>query len=53
MDHETLIRDIESRAGHGRRAVDLEGEYTGSVPHEEAAKYSHNNQELGGDTLQR
>jgi hypothetical protein len=53
MDHETLIRDIESRAGHGRRAVDLEGEYMGSVLPEEAAKYSHNNQEMGGVTLQR
>jgi hypothetical protein len=53
MDHETLITDIENRAGHRRTVVDLEGEYTGSVPNEEAAKYSHNNQELGGDTLQR
>jgi hypothetical protein len=53
MYHETLIGDIESRAGHGRRAADSEGEYMGSVPHEEAAKFSHNNQELGGVTLQR
>ncbi len=46
-----LIGDIESHAGHGRRAVDLEGEYMGLVPHEEAAKFSHKNQELGGVTL--
>ncbi len=48
MDHETLIDDIESRVGHGRRAADSEGEYMGSVVHEEVAKFSHNNQELGG-----
>ncbi len=52
MDHETLIGDIESHGGHGRRAVDSEGEYMGLVPHEEAAKFSHNNQELGRVTLQ-
>jgi hypothetical protein len=38
-----LIDDIENRAGHGRRAVDSEGEYMGLVAHEEAAKFSHNN----------
>jgi hypothetical protein len=43
-----LIGNIESLAGHGRRAVNLEGEYMGSIAHEEAAKFSHNNQELGG-----
>jgi hypothetical protein len=46
-----LIGDIESRVGHGRRAANSEGEYMGSVVHEEAAKFSHNNQELGGLTL--
>jgi hypothetical protein len=46
-----LIGDIESRVGHRRRAIDLEGEYMGLVAHEEAAKFSHNNQELGGLTL--
>ncbi len=35
MDHETLIGDIESRAGHENRAADSEGEYMGSVPHED------------------
>jgi len=53
MDHERLIGDIESRAGHGRRAPDSEGEYMGSVPHEETPKFSHNNQELGGVMLER
>jgi len=52
MDHETLMGDIESRAGHGRKVADSEGEYMGSVPHKEAAKFSHNNQELGGVMLQ-
>jgi len=47
-DHETLIDNVESRASHGRRAADSEGEYMGSVVHEEVAKFSHNNQELGG-----
>ncbi len=47
-----MIGDIESRTGHGRRAVDSKGEYMGSVAHEEVAKSSHNNQELGGLTLQ-
>ncbi len=42
-DHETLIDDIESRAGLGRRGVDSEGEYMGSVAHDEVAKFSHNN----------
>jgi len=51
MDHEMLIGDIESCAGHGRRAANSEGEYMGSVPHEEATKFNHNNQELGGVTL--
>jgi len=46
-----LINYIESRAGHGRRTADLEGEYMGLVTHEEAAKFSHNNKELGGLTL--
>jgi len=53
MDHETLIDDIESRVGHGGRAADLEGEYMGSIAHEEAAQFNHNNQELGGFMLQR
>jgi hypothetical protein len=48
-----LIDNIESCAGHGRRATDSKGEYMGSIPHEETAKFSHNNQELGGLTLQR
>jgi hypothetical protein len=43
---------LRANVGHGRRAIDSEGEYMGSVPHEEAAKFSHNNQELGGVTLQ-
>jgi hypothetical protein len=47
-----LIDNIESRASHGRRAIDSEGEYMGSIAHEEAAKFSHNNQDLGGLTLQ-
>ncbi len=47
MDHEMLIDNIESCAGHGRTAVDLEGEYMGSFAHEEATKFNHNNQELG------
>ncbi len=47
-----MIGDIESRAGHGRRVADSEGEYMGLVAHEEVAKFSHNNQELGGLTLQ-
>jgi hypothetical protein len=38
-----LIGNIESRVGHGRRAVDSEGEYMGSVAHEKTAKFSHNN----------
>jgi hypothetical protein len=38
-----LISDIESHASHGKRVADLEGEYMGSVAHEEAAKFSHNN----------
>jgi hypothetical protein len=46
-----LIDDIESHAGHGRRTTDSKGEYMGSVAHEEATKFSHNNQELGGLTL--
>jgi len=48
-----LIDDIESHAGHGRRAADSKGEYMGSVAREEAAKFSHNNQELGRLMLQR
>ncbi len=47
-----MIDNIESRVGHGRRVVDLEGEYMGSIAHEEATKFNHNNQELGGLTLQ-
>jgi hypothetical protein len=47
-----LISDIESCAGHRRRAVDSKGEYMGLVAHEEVVKFSHNNQELGGLTLQ-
>jgi hypothetical protein len=46
-----LIDDIKNPAGHGRKAVDLESEYMGSIAHEEAAKFSHNNQKLGGLTL--
>jgi hypothetical protein len=38
-----LIDDIESCAGHGRRAIDSKGEYMGSGVHEEVAKFSHNN----------
>jgi hypothetical protein len=38
-----LIGNIESRTGHGRKVADSEGEYMGSVAHEEAAKFSHNN----------
>jgi hypothetical protein len=45
--------NIESRTGHGRIATNSEGEYMGSIAHEEAIKFSHNNQELGGLTLQR
>jgi hypothetical protein len=52
MAHETLIGDIESHASHGSRAADSEGEYIGSLPHEEVAKFNHNNQEFGGVTLQ-
>jgi len=51
MDHETVIGDIESHIGHGRRATYSKGEYMGLVPHEEAAKFCHNNQKLGGVTL--
>jgi len=47
-----LIDDIESRISHGRRAIDSEGEYIGSVAHKKVAKFSHNNQELGGFMLQ-
>ncbi len=50
-DHEMLIDDIESHVGHGRKTTNSEGEYMGSVTHEEVAKFSHNNQELGGLTL--
>jgi len=46
-----LIDDIESRAGHGRKTTNSKCEYMGLVIHEEAAKFSHNNQELGGLTL--
>jgi hypothetical protein len=49
----TLIGDIKSRTGHGRRTIDSKGEYMGFVAHEEATKFSHNNQELGGLTIQR
>jgi hypothetical protein len=48
-----LIGNIGSRVGHGRRAADSKGEYMGSIAHEEATKFSDNNQELGGLTLQR
>jgi hypothetical protein len=48
-----LIGNIENRAGHGKRTVDSEGEYMGSVAHEEVVKFNHNNQELGGLILQR
>jgi hypothetical protein len=48
-----LIGDIENQASHGRKVADSEGEYMGSIIHEEAIKFSHNNQELGGLTLQR
>jgi hypothetical protein len=51
-DHETLIVDIKSRASHGKKTADLEGEYMGLVAHEEVAKFSHNNQDLGRLTLQ-
>jgi hypothetical protein len=53
MDHETLIGDIERRAGHGKKTTNSKGEYMGLVPHEEATKFCHNNQEQGGVTLQR
>jgi hypothetical protein len=46
-----LTSDIESCAGHGRKVANSEGEYMGSLVHEEAIKFSHNNQELGGFTL--
>jgi hypothetical protein len=46
-----LIGDIENHAGHGKIVVDSEGEYMGSVIHEEIVKFSHNNQELGRLTL--
>jgi len=46
------IGDIESYASHGRRIIDSEGEYMGLGVHEEATKFSHNNQELGRLTLQ-
>ncbi|CAM6077770.1 unnamed protein product [Sphagnum tenellum] len=52
MDHETVIGDIESRIGHGRKAAYSKGENMGLVPHEKAAKFCHNNQELGGVMLQ-
>jgi len=48
MDHEMLIDDIESRTGHGRKAANSKGKYMGLVAHEEAPKFSQNNQELGG-----
>jgi hypothetical protein len=48
-----LIGNIENHAGHGKRTVDSEGEYMGSVAHEEVVKFNHNNQELGGLILQR
>jgi len=48
-----LIGDIKSDVGHGRKAANSEGEYMGVVAHEEVAKFSHNNQELGGLMLQR
>jgi hypothetical protein len=48
-----LIDNIESCASHGRIAIDSKGEYMGSIAHEETTKFSHNNQELGGLTLQR
>jgi hypothetical protein len=48
-----LNGDIESHASHGRRITNSKGEYIGLVAHEEGAKFSHNNQELGGFTLQR
>ncbi len=47
-----MIVDIESRAGHGKRATDSNGEYMGSLVHEEAIKFRFDNQELGGLTLQ-
>ncbi len=37
-----MIDDIKSCVGHGRRATDLEGEYMGSIAHEEVIKFSHN-----------
>jgi hypothetical protein len=46
-----LIGNIESHASHGKRAIDLKGEYMGLIVHEEATKFSHNNQGLGGLTL--
>jgi hypothetical protein len=52
-DHETLIDDIESCVGHGKRVVDSEGEYIGSVAHEEVEKFNHNNHKQGGFTLQQ
>jgi len=47
-----LIGNIENRAGHGKRTADSEGEYMGSVAHEEVVKFNHNNQELGRLTLE-
>jgi hypothetical protein len=47
-----LIGDIKSRIGHGKRTTYSKGEYMGSVAHEEITKFYHNNQELGGLTLQ-
>jgi len=47
-----LIDNIESCVGHGKRVVNLEGEYMGLVAHEEAEKFSHNNHKVGGLTLQ-
>ncbi len=47
-----MIDNIESHIGHGKRNANSEGEYMGSVAHEEATKFSHNNQELGGLMLQ-
>ncbi len=47
-----LIGNIESCDGHGRRVIDSESEYMGSVAHEKVTKFSHNNQEMGGLMLQ-
>jgi hypothetical protein len=38
-----LIGNIESCAGYGRKTANSKGEYMGSIAHEEATKFNHNN----------